>query len=195
MEDELAKYEIEKDYVKQKDACLSESDASLFYKIYFGLLEFTNDKYVIKKNLKLYGQEGINPQEIVDIIDKFWQNKSELVDEFCTKNPYGFNKEELDITSKFKDGIRDMFIFVKFEEDYTAVMDKNRVYMIKGINDNLDNIISYEDLPHVAITSIIPFKNYLIYDGILIGASIKMGSNMVKMIMDDYDKSMKYYHM
>lgn len=195
LEDELAKYEIEKDYVKQKDACLSESDASLFYKIYFGLLEFTNDKYVIKKNLKLYGQEGINPQEIVDIIDKFWQNKSELVDEFCTKNPYGFNKEELDITSKFKDGIRDMFIFVKFEEDYTAVMDKNRVYMIKGINDNLDNIISYEDLPHVAITSIIPFKNYLIYDGILIGLAIKMGNNMVKTIMDDYDKSMKYYHM
>lgn len=35
-------------YVKQKNACLSKKDAKLFYKIYFALLEFTNDKFHIK---------------------------------------------------------------------------------------------------------------------------------------------------
>ena len=67
--------------------------------------------------------------------------------------------------------------------------------MIKGINDNIDNIISYQKLPEPIITSIIPFKDFLIYDGILLEMGIKLGNNFDKTVMKEYEQSIKYYHL
>lgn len=88
-----------------------------------------------------------------------------------------------------------MYIIVKFENEYTAFMMQDKIYMVKGLTDNLDNIISYKELPVVTTTAIIPFKGYLIYDGILQNYSINMGPNFSKMIEGDYNKLMKYYHL
>ena len=166
------KYQIEKNkakkYIKQQNACLSKKDAKLFYKIYFGLLEFTNKKYKINKNIKIYNHNGINPYELRDIVDKYWENKVAITFEFCLANPYKFTKEELEITQGFKNGIREIFIIARYELEYTAFMHKDKIYMVKGLNDNIDNIISYKDLPSPVITSIIPFKNYLVYDGMFL---------------------------
>lgn len=184
----------EQSYIKQQNACLSKSDSKLFYKIYFGLLEFTNKKYEIR-NMKIYNHHGINPYELKDIIDKFWENKEAIVLEFCLANPYKFTKEELEITSEFKKGIRSMFIIAKYDLEYTAFMERDKVYMVKGLNDNIDNIISYKDLPYVAVTSIIPFKNVLTYDGMLLGIGVKMGNSFYDMVAKEYDNMMKYYHL
>lgn len=190
------KKEIKKEqsYIRQQNACLSKKDAKLFYKIYFALLEFTNKKYKIN-NMKIYNRQGINPYELKDIVDKFWENKEALVLEFCLGNPYKFNKEELKIASEFKKGIRGMFIITKYDLEYTAFMNDDKIYMIKGLNDNIDNIITYKDLPYVTITSIIPFKNVLTYDGMLLGMGVKMGNSFDDMVEKEYDNMMKYYHL
>ena len=172
-----------------------KKDAKLFYKIYFALLEFTNNKYIINPYIKIYNRNGINPYEIRDIVDMFWKNKDILTLEFCLANPYKFNKEELQLAAEFKKGFRDMFIVVKYEEEYTAIMNKDKVYMIKGINDNIDNVISYKDLPYPTYTSLIPFKNVLIYDGMFLGLDVNMGISFDKIIEEEYKNCMKYYHL
>ncbi len=182
-------------YVRQKDACLSKKDAKLFYKIYFGLLEFTNNKYKINKNLRIYNRVGINPYELKDIIEKFWDNKDVIVLEFCMANPYKFNKEELSITNELKKGFRSIVIITKFEAEYTAIMTGDKAYMLKGINDNIDNIISYKKLPQPVMTLIIPFRNKLIYDGILLEIDIKMGVSFERKVEAEYEKAIKYYHL
>lgn len=184
-----------KRYVKQQNACIPRKDAKLFYKIYFALLEFTNKKYKINNDVKIYNHNGINPFEIKDIVDKYWENKDAITLEFCLSNPYKFNKEELNITSDFKKGIRSMFIISKYELEYTAFMEKDKIYMVKGLNDNIDIIIPYSELPHVAITSVIPFKGNLVYDGMLLGMDIRMGHEFDEMVEREYDSMMKYYHL
>lgn len=195
IEENKNRYEKEKKYIKQKNACLSREDAKLFYKIYFGLLEFTNNKYKIRSNYKIYNKKGINPYDITDIIDVFWENKDVIVLEFCLANPYKFNSEELKLTCEFKKGIRDMFIVAKFYEEYTAVMNKERTYMIKGINDNLDNVISYKNLPETVIMTILPFRDVLIYDGVIMNFGIKMGNDFEKIVNSELSRSIKFYHL
>ena len=184
-----------KRYVRQQNACVSKKDAKLFYKIYFGLLEFTNKKYKINNHVKIYNHHGINPIEIKDIVDKYWENKEAITLEFCRINPYRFNQEELNITSEFQKGIRNMFIIARYELEYTAFMEKDKIYMVKGLNDNIDHIIPYDELPHVVITSVIPFKGNLVYDGMLLGMPIKMGYDVDEMVDKEYDSRMKYYHL
>ena len=191
--------ELEKDKLKkykvQEDACLSKEDVKLFYKLYFALLEFTNKKYNINKHLKIYNHTGINPVDLTDIVDTFWENKDELIDEFCTLNPYKFNNEELDLIKKFKEGKRGMYFIMKYEEEYTTFMYQDRIYMVKGINVNIDNIIPYDKLPYPVVTTILPFKKYLIYDSLFKATNIKLSNDVVSVLNSLYSNLMKYYHM
>ncbi len=184
-----------KGYVKQGNACLSKKDATLFYKIYLALLEFTNKKYNINNKVKIYNQEGINPYDIQDIINKYWENKEELTLEFCKSNPFKFSEEELSLANEFKKGIREIFIICKYEPEYTAVMNTDKIYMIKGINVNIDEIISYSSLPVPVITSVIPFKDYLVYDSMLSEIPVNLGVNFEKTVEKEYSSMMKYYHL
>ena len=184
-----------KKYIKQENACLSKKDVKLFYKIYFALLEFTNNKYKINTNIKIYNREGINPSDIIDIVNKYWENKDQITLEFCMSNPFKFNSEELKLAGEFKKGIKNVFIICKYELEYTAFMGNDKVYMVKGLNVNIDEVIPYGALPAVVTTSIIPFKDNLVYDGILSEFPIKLGVGFEKMVERDYDSTIKYYHL
>ena len=185
----------EKARIRQKDACLSSKDADLFYELYFAVLDFVNKKYSINNKLKIYRGKGLDPNELSVIVDKFWSEKDSIIDEFCNKNPYKFNDEELEMVKNFKKGIRNMFIICDYLEDYTAVMGKDRCYMIKGLTCNIDEVIEYETLPAPTMMIIFPFKDVLVYDGMIATYPIKIGSAMEDMIMADYNKSIKYYHL
>ena len=88
-----------------------------------------------------------------------------------------------------------MFIISRYELEYTAFMSKDNAYMIKGLNDNIDKIIPYNELPYVTETTIIPFKGNLVYDGMLVGTNIKMGPEYNQIIEKEYDSMMKYYYL
>lgn len=184
-----------KKYRKQNNACLSKKDKTLFYKLYFALLEFTNKKYKINSRLKIYGHTGIDPNELLHVIEKFWEFKDSIIIEFCLSNPFKFSKEELQLVGKFKNGRRDRFILAEYENEYTALMSEDRIYMIKGLNDNIDNIISINDLPCFVETSIIPFKDYIVYDGLFSRTSIKMGVEFAEMVEKELEEKMIYYHL
>lgn len=93
----------EKARIRQKDACLSSKDADLFYELYFAVLDFVNKKYSINKKLKIYRGKGLEPNELSVIVDKFWSEKDSIIDEFCNKNLYKFNEEELEKNTKRND--------------------------------------------------------------------------------------------
>ena len=68
-------------------------------------------------------------------------------------------------------------------------MTADSVYMVKGVNDNIDNIISYKQLPHPVRTSIVPFKDVLVYDGMLFGLDIDFGgTDFNKIVEKEYKK-------
>ena len=184
-----------KKYIPQKNACLSKKERDLFYKLYFGLLDFTNQKYKIKPKLKIYKQIGLNPHDLSEIIDKLWKNKEANITEFVLANPYKFSKEELEIVKGFKKGIRKIFFIMDYLEEYTAIMDEEKCYMIKGITSNIDEIIPYNELPYIAITTILPFEDKLIYDSLFFSMDIDFGINFKKAAEKDYQNRIKYYHL
>lgn len=196
-ENEEYEKEKEKRNVTQKDACLSPKDAKLFYKIYFALLEYTNKKYNINKNVKIYNAKSINPYDIEKIIKKYWNYAKLVTKEFCKNNPYDFTEEELEITKGFITGVRELYAVAGFTEEYTLFLElkTGKVYMVKGINDNLDKVIDKDELPFFAETTIIQFKDVLIYDSLFFGFGINMGNGIDKMVQKEVNNGIKYYHL
>ena len=186
-------YQYKKNGVKQENANVSKSDKDLFYKLYFGLLEYTNRKYRVVPKLKIYEAKGLDPAILYKVIDKLWKNIDENIDEFIQVNPFKFNKEELDIINDFKRGKSDTFIITKYEKDYTMFLSLTGAYMVKGLTSNMDEIIPLNCLPVTVITRLLPFKGYIIYDSILNQIPISIGSNMKNNILNDMSKAKKIY--
>lgn len=109
--------------------------------------------------------------------------------EFAFDNPFKFNDEEMKIVRDFRKGIRDLFIIVKYEEDYIMFLSKDNIYMVKGITCNIDEIIPNEDLPAPANTTILPFKGQIVFDSVLTSYPVKVGTNMRENMIKEASKS------
>ena len=67
--------------------------------------------------------------------------------------------------------------------------------MIKGINANIDEVINIKSLPLIVNTTILPFKDCLIYDSLFFEYPVDMGLQFKELVMDEYNKLVKYYHL
>ena len=67
--------------------------------------------------------------------------------------------------------------------------------MVKGLHANIDEIIPNEKLPYIVKTSLIPFKGFIVYDGLFNSPSINMGINLKKSVAQDLSNFIKYYHL
>ncbi len=183
--------------VRQTNAKISKSDADKFYKLYFALLEFVNNNYKINSKIKkIYQQEGLDVDNLIPIDDYLWENKEKIIDEFVNSNPYNFNKEELNIIENFKNSKTGMFIVVGYDKEYTMLLADNGIlYMIKGINDNIDNILNPLTLPNVIMTTLLMFNGNIIYNSFFKENPIGFGNDFKKMILKDIEKAIKYYHL
>ena len=185
----------QKRYVKQTNAHINLKDAKLFYKLYFSLLNYTNKKYQIDSKYSVIKQKGKNTKVMSQIIEKLWENKDTIIDKFTKDNPYKFNQDEIKLVLEFKKGIRTNFIIDRFEEEYTPLMTNDKTYMVKGLYDNIDQVISYSKFPIFVTTTIIPFKENLIYDGLIQTVNISFGPEFSNLADKQYNELMKYYHL
>lgn len=192
--EKLDSIDLKKNLPDQENAHLNKKDCDLFYKIYFALLQFTNNIYNVKSKMKIYKQLGIVPEQLVPIVDKFWENKDELIDKFIKDNIYKFKKEELDIVKEFKKGIKGTFFIVTYEKEYTAFQNSEKTFMVKGLNCNIDKIVDKKNLPIPVETVILPFKKVLVFDGIIREYQIDMNLNYNE-FLKEYNTDIKYYHM
>ena len=195
---EQTEYEFKREieYTGQKDACLGDDVAKGFYNLYFSLLEYVNNKYHVNTSVKkIYKQEQLDPNQLMPIIEYLFEDKEKIIDAYLKDNPHNFDSEDLEKVSKFKQGIRGMFTIAKYEEDYTALLSSDRVYMIKGLNSNIDEVIPYHDIPCIVTTSLFPYDGVIVYDGLLSTYPISMGTSFAKMVEKEYNEDMKYYHL
>lgn len=183
--------------IPQNNARLCKNAADEFYKLYFAVLDYTNKKYNINPDIrKIYKQEGLDVRDLSPINDYLWKNKS-IIDEFISLNPNNMTKEELDIISGFKSAVTsDKFVITGFEREYTEFLsDDGKIYMVKGIRSNFDELIAKEDIPVIVSTTLLMFKDNIVYNSFFSHIDIKFGNDVKEYILEEYNKAMKYYHL
>lgn len=183
--------------IPQNNANLPRKAADLFYKVYFSLLEYVNNKYQIDTSLKkIYKQDNLDAEKLVPINKYIWSNRH-VIDDYLKDNPYHFSKDELDIIDGFKSGIYKEFLVIGFEREYTMLLDleEHKIYMIKGIRTNLDNLIDPDDIPVMIKTTLLMFNNKIIFNGIFSLYQISFGNDLKEQVIEDMHKTMKYYHL
>lgn len=178
---------------KENNAKVTTKDAFLFFKIFFGLLEYTNNKYHLQPKLKrIYEQTNLPPELVVPIRDYLFEHL-EIIDEFIKKNPYHFNIEELQLVHNFKYSLSDTFIIMEYDNDFAYLLGRNGNFAVKGLHNTIEEVIPKSALPYVSPMNLIPFKDVIIYDGIFATAAIGISNNIKKILKDDFKKNITYY--
>jgi len=178
---------------------LEPSDKDLFFKLYFDLLYCVNIKHKIVKH---FGDSRF--PKIVDsgdanlVREKLFENPK-WIDEYLNKYGDEFTEEERNILVSWRDYyIRDTFIVIKYLTKYSVFMhetDKgdNKLYGITGLNHPFAELFDKNDLPILVAALLLPFKNKIIYDGLVSAFNVRIGPNMRKSMNESYRISKEKY--
>lgn len=173
---------------------LEKEDIDLFYKLYSRLLCFVN------KEAKIFQSKMLHPNdfEILSLEDRMkirevLYNKKEYFDQFLNNNDaLELNTHEFAMINEWKHFIRGNFFIYKHYKEHSIFIDDSdspKAYGVSGIFDPLKEMFPF---PPVFIrTILIPFKNKIIYDGLIEGYSISFGSNFQYNLKSSYEKIKK----
>ncbi|MFM7440539.1 MAG: hypothetical protein ACKO2V_18400, partial [Snowella sp.] len=121
---------------------------------------------------------GLNPEQRFSIHSKLYDN-IKIIDTFLVDNPDQLTPEQLTIASQFKRFVRGDFFVERFLTKYTIFIDeKNKVYGVLGLTEPLNEMIDKSYLPLNIYTTLLPFKDKIIYDGLFKSRNILFGSGI-----------------
>lgn len=144
---------------------------------------------------KIYNQKFLDPNKLSEINNCFIENK-DIISDFVYENPYNFSEEELKIVEGFKTALSgETFIVCGFDRNYTHIYSNTnkKIYMVKGIRANLDEILNNHELPFFVSTTLLNFKNTIIYNGMISTMPLLSGSHFKNLIFIEVSQAKKCY--
>lgn len=157
---------------------LPVEEAALFFKLFFALLAFTNRELKVVPGVS---QPSDIPKAKVQgakkIRDALYHHP-DLFARFAAENPERFTPEELTIITSWKHRISGEFYLMRLLKKYAVFMpakESDHLYGVLGLYDPIDAMVDDQPLPVLLETTLLPFKNHIIYDGIVAPYALLFG--------------------
>ena len=163
---------------------LNDNDRALFFKLYFDLLYCVNEKHkIVKKVCDGRFAKNVDTQGALSVREKLFDNPK-WIDEYILAHGMEFTKEERDILVSWRRHFKKGEFFVmRNQKKYTVFMDggdedTTRLYGVVGLNHPISDILETGNLPIITKALLLPFKDVIIYDGMMNSYNVSIGSRM-----------------
>jgi hypothetical protein len=112
-----------------------------------------------------------------------------ILDEYIASNFDHLTSEQINILLGFKKKIKSSFVIFKCLTNYAIFIDikDNKFYAVKALGDTFDQF--FDNFPVNISTTLIPFKDKIIYDGFMQSSGVYFGRNMTQTMNDDYKEA------
>jgi len=176
--------------------CLSSEDAALFYKLWMGLLDYVNRKHKIEPSLgRLITPAGLDIKKLLPIREKIWGNVG-IIDEYTAYEKKTLSADEMAILKGWKNMVRGDFIVMKHLKKHSIFMTNDSsplIYGVVGIMSTWEEMVPKDILPTTVQCVLLPFKEVILYDGIIKGGNVRFGPSYSKSFNDAYRASKALY--
>ncbi|MBL9123371.1 MAG: hypothetical protein JNG90_07040 [Planctomycetaceae bacterium] len=177
---------------------LSIDEAHLFFKLHRALMFFVNDRRRVLPD-KLSSPKEFGDQSpaarlkvrnaLVDDVD--------LIESFVDQNPFDFSEEELDLVLSWRHLVAGSFYIYRELKSYTVFLDAGEqpiAYGVVALTQPFEEMIG-PYLPVLTETVLLPFREKIIYDGMLAGpgVSLSFGAGIRRMLKESYDRAKDRY--
>lgn len=165
---------------------LPENDAKHFYELFFPLLNFVNGKYEINSEIgEMCLGKRIGIRDAKEIADRLWADIG-LIDEYLSMKK--LSDDNKNIVLGWKKRISGKFIVERHLKKGSVFISLNdeAVYLVSGIFSSWDEVLCGRSLPISLEAVLIPFKNVIISDGLVISSNVFFGKNISEEFKDIY---------
>lgn len=174
---------------------LKDSEVKRFYKLYSAFCTFANLKHKVIQGLQSPEQYIKTPLEgVAKLRDKIYADKK-IFDEFLSKNLYGLCESELETVSSWRHFVKGDFVVYKQYQKHCAFVHNDNgsvvVYGVQGLYDRIGDILA--EIPTIVKTVLLPFEGKIVYDGVLLGYSVRFGSGYRQSFKEGFDQAKEQF--
>jgi hypothetical protein len=175
---------------------LDPDDAERFFKLHKALMLFVNQRLKVVKPPAKSAKTivALPPDDRIKVRDALVEHL-DLIDAFVQENPFKLDLDELGIVRSWKDLVAGDFFVLRFLKKYTVFLTAKEptvAYGVVGLSEPFEDVIEQE-LPFLCKTVLLPFQGRIVYDGLLTGHNLIIGSNMTRELNDSYNDAKKRY--
>jgi hypothetical protein len=168
---------------------LTDIEYKTFLKIHIGFLFFVGKKSKIIDDTVDFNRFVETDFSVKLKCRDFFLDNKELIDEYLTTNFDNLTTEQISILSGFKKTITSNFVIFKCLTNNAIFIDTkdNKFYAVKALGDSFDNF--FDRFPVLVQTTLLPFKDKIVYDGFIRPKGIHFGSGMTSTMKEDYKQA------
>jgi hypothetical protein len=167
---------------------LSADDAELFFKLNRSLMCFVNERLQIVPDIGNPDEFSRLPPETRHEIRNAFLNETDLIELFADANPFDLSDEELDVVFSWRYQVSGKFYIFRHLKKYTVFLPTDGpavAYGVVALSEPFESLIG-PYLPVMTETVLMPFKDKIIYDGLLSTYNISFGGGVKRSLNDSY---------
>jgi hypothetical protein len=167
---------------------LSKEDADLFYKLWFSLLDYVNRKWRISDELPthMYETDRLDPSEVKKVANHLYSDVT-VIDEYLAEHT-DMPPEHRELVSSWKRRVSGSFLVERHLKKGTIFMsgENNDVYQVVGLISSWEEILHDRPMPVLLDATLLPFRDVIISDGIVMVRPIIIGGGMAEEFKRQY---------
>lgn len=173
-------------------ATLSKEDGKLYYKLWLPLLDYVNKKYKINCKIKdMAKAKTLAPNMVKAVANKLYEDAA-VIDEYLSKYRE-IPTDHKAIIAGWKKRVSGTFVIERHLKRGSMLIsgEGGKVYQVVGIISSLEEMFRYEPMPLMIDATLLPFRDVIITDGLIMPYNIMIGSNMKRMFKEEYMSAKK----
>ena len=170
---------------------LSTDDAALFYRLWLPLLDYVNLKYNVNPEIgQLSDAESIDPEEVIVIAKYVWL-QPKVIDQYLAYAE--LPEEHYEIVAGWKKCRQGTYILERNLKKGSIFIsaDDLEVYSVLGLFSAWDEMFDYRPIPVMLDAVLLPFRDKIITDGLVVPYNIVFGSSASADFRDTYMNAKK----
>jgi hypothetical protein len=171
---------------------LELQDAELFFKLHRSLMFFVNQRLKVVSDDIANPEEfsGLSPDVRLKVRDAFLDHL-DLIQSFVDENPAHFPKDELDIVLSWRNLVAGKFYIFRELTNYTVFLSSEKLpvtYGVLALSQPLEELVG-PYLPVMVQTVLLPFKDKIVYDGLMTSYRISFGSGIRRSLNESFKEA------
>jgi hypothetical protein len=177
---------------------LTPADAQLFFKLHRSLMLYVNERLQVLPN-KLASPEEFSHQSLEARLKvrNALLEEVDLIESFVDQNPAQLATDELDIVLSWRHLENGQFYIYRELKKYTVFLSTEKepiAYGVTALTQPFEELVG-PYLPVMTDTVLLPFKDKIVYDGLLLGpgVSLSFGPGIRRMLNESYQEAKNRY--
>ncbi|HEU5374871.1 MAG TPA: hypothetical protein VFV38_05500 [Ktedonobacteraceae bacterium] len=168
--------------------CLSAQQTSRFYRIWFPLLHYVNERLHVVAPFSAIPSEGsVQTADAMHVRNALWEHDA-LREDFITENPAYLPPEDLALVASWQNRLAGSFYIVRALQAYTVFLTDQapiHAYGVLGLTSPIEETIDWP-IPLLTQAVLLPFEGQITYDSLLTSYAVTFGPNIRHRLTNDY---------